>query len=470
MIIRELCLCLGLITGLFAGTHSLLAEGQDRPNIILFIADDMGWDDCGAYGHPHIQTPNIDQLAREGMRFDNAYLTCSSCSPSRSSIITGRYPHSTGGAFQLHNPLPADQITFVELLKEAGYYTSLAGKLHPGKTTRDRFEKIYSTGKKETGGCGEWVKSLQERPTDRPFFLWLASLDPHRPYSPNIIPKPHTSADVVVPPYLPDVPETRGDLALYYDEISRFDHYVGEVLDELDKQSQRDNTMILFISDNGRPFPRCKTTIYNSGVKTPFIVRWPGVVKPGSHSNSLVSTVDIAPTFCNVAGLKGSKTFQGVDFQPLLKNPEQTIRDHTFSEHNWHDFDDHQRSCHSLRFNYIRTAYTDFPGTPPADAVRSPTYQVMHKLKDQHLLNAAQLNPYLVPRPAEELYDVINDPHELYNLVNDPKYQAELRKQRARLNRWILETEDTIPQTRRPNGFDRVTGDAVKLPSAGKKK
>lgn len=448
--------CLVMSTGV------TLAADQARPNIILFIADDMGWDDSGAYGHPHIKTPHIDQLARDGMQFDNAYLTCSSCSPSRSSIITGRYPHSTGGAHQLHNPLPADQVTFVELLKKSGYYTALAGKLHPGKTTADRFEKIYNPGKKEAGGCGNWVKSLKERPADRPFFLWLASFDPHRPYQPNTIPEPHTATDVIVPPYLPDVPETRGDLAMYYDEISRVDHYVGKVLKELDQQGERNKTIVLFISDNGRPFPRCKTTVYNSGVKTPFIVRWPGVVKPGTRSRSLVSTVDIAPTFCELAGVSNSETFQGVNFSPLFEDPKISIREFTFSEHNWHDFDDHQRSCHSLRFNYIRTTYTDYPGTPPADAIRSPTYQAMHQLKAQNRLTTAQLNPYLVPRPAEEFYDLIKDPHELHNLAKDPGCQSELLRHRNRLNRWIAETNDTIPEKRRPNGFDRITGEAIK--------
>src|SRR6056297_2939572 len=108
---------------------------EERPNLLLIIADDMAWNDCGAYGHPHIQTPHLDKLASQGMRFDNAYLTCSSCSPSRSSIITGRYPHATNGAHQLHNSLPADQITFVDLLRKAGYHTALAGKLHPRNTT-----------------------------------------------------------------------------------------------------------------------------------------------------------------------------------------------------------------------------------------------------------------------------------------------------------------------------------------------
>ena len=131
---------------------------------------------------------------------------------------------------------------------------------------------------------------LRDRPRDKPFFLWLAALDPHRDYEPGPIPEPHRPEDVVVPPYLPDVPEVRKDLALYYDEIGRLDHYVGEVLAELDRQGIAGETLVLFLSDNGRPFPRCKTTLYDSGIRTPLIVRWPGHIRtwqplrqPGQH-------------------------------------------------------------------------------------------------------------------------------------------------------------------------------------------
>ncbi|MCG6156759.1 sulfatase family protein [Rubinisphaera margarita] len=456
MLLRFLAL---IVLALFAIPAS--ADEAQRPNIVLIIADDMAWNDCSVYGHPNIKTPHLSLLASQGMRFDNAYLTCSSCSPSRSSIITGRYPHSTGGAHQLHNELPADQLTFVELLRESGYHTALAGKLHPRKTTETRFDLIYGTGPKESGGAGEWVKAIEEAPKDKPFFLWLASFDPHRGYQPNTIPEPHTSSDVIVPPYLPDVPEVREDLALYYDEISRLDHYVGKVMTALEKLKQADNTLIIFISDNGRPFPRCKTTIYNSGVKTPFIARWPGQIKPGSTCEQLVSTVDLAPSFCKAAGVEVSETFQGVSILPLFKDPTVPVREYIFAEHNWHDYDDHQRSCHSLYFNYIRTEYTDIPQMPPADAVKSVTFQKMRELHAKHELNEHQDFAFETPRPGEELYDVLNDPHELNNLADDPKYQGQLEKHRERLNQWVEETADEVPTERRPDEFDRETGDRL---------
>src|SRR5262249_55318503 len=178
------------------------AGGARRPNVVLIIADDMAWDDCGAYGNPRVKTPNIDRLAREGMRFDRAFVTVSSCSPSRSSIITGRYPHNTG-AEQLHWPLPPEQVTFVEKLKVSGYWTAAAGKWHLGNAVKGRFDVIreanpagyqLAAGKAGTSamtaggaaaaqaGCDQWVAVLRDRPRDKPFFLWLASLDPHRDY------------------------------------------------------------------------------------------------------------------------------------------------------------------------------------------------------------------------------------------------------------------------------------------------
>ncbi len=463
----------------WAWRNARAAEGADRPNLVLIIADDMAWNDCGAYGHPNIRTPNIDALARSGMRFDRAFLTTSSCSPSRSSIITGRYPHSTD-AEELHWPLPAEQVTFVEKLKGDGYWTAAAGKWHLGNAVKNRFNVVHEANpagfQLPTGadadqarlafqgsgaarsGCDQWVPTLRERPKDKPFFLWLAALDPHRDYEEGTIPEPHRPEDAVIPPYLPDTPDVRKDLALYYDEIARLDHFVGEVLKELDRQGVADQTLVLFISDNGRPFPRCKTTIYDSGVKTPWIVRWPGHVEAGSHCERLVSSVDIAPTFLTLAGIQPGPTIQGKNFAPLLTDPEKGIRDHAFSERNWHDYAAHARSARSERYRYIRNFDNQFPLTPPADAVRSLTFQAMRRLRDAGKLSPEQTTCFIQPRPAEELYDNERDPYELHNLANDPEYAEVLQQMRQVLTDWQRETDDRPPKTLSPDEFDRETG------------
>ncbi|QDU94923.1 sulfatase family protein [Lignipirellula cremea] len=448
--------CFGFALLLLAASG---VTAEERPNFIIMIADDVSWDDLGAYGHPHIRTPNLDQMAADGVRYDLAFLTCSSCSPSRCSIMTGRYPHSTG-AGELHQPLPADQVMFPALLKQAGYYTAAAGKWHLGEPARKAFDRIEDG---RPSGCEKWVEVLHERPRDKPFFLWLAAYDAHRGYSKGTLKVPHTNEDAVVPPYLPDAPETRGDLAMYYDEISRLDSYAGKVLAELDEQKAAENTLVLFLADNGRPFPRCKTTVYDSGVRTPFIVRWPVVVPRGSVCRELVSSIDIAPTFCELAGLRPAPTFQGQSFVPQLPTPDVAIRDHIVAEHNWHDYEAYERGLRDQRYLYIRNWRPELPGTPPADAVRSPTYAVMQKMRDAGgSLTPDQRSCFLTPRPEEELYDTIEDPHCLRNLADAPGSQEVLVRMRAAMVSHRKKYDDPEPGQLTPDRFDREEGTPLK--------
>jgi arylsulfatase A-like enzyme len=456
-------------------------SAADRPNIVLIIADDMGWEECRPYGNKQIKTPQLERLAREGMRFENMILTCSSCSPSRSSLITSRFPHNTG-AEQLHWPLPKEQVTFVELLRKAGYWTAAAGKWHLGNQVRDRFDVIHDVGtagfqlptdpeKTEVktvvppdpnpSGAEAWVATLKERPKDKPFFLWLASVDPHRDYAEKVILEPHRPEDVTVPPYLPDNAETRKDLALYYDEISRLDFNVGKVLDEITAQGLVENTVVIFMTDNGRPFPRCKTTLYDSGVKSPFIIRWLGKVRTEATCQSLLSSVDIAPTILEIAGIIPPAQFQGVSFFKVFTDPEARVRTAAFSEHNWHDFEARSRSVRTERYKYIRNEYPDLPNTPPADAVRSLTFQSMRKLRDEEKLKEAQKTCFTKPLPEEELYDIQADPHELKNLAFDPKFTAEVAELRGALDAWKKETRDATPVARTSDGFDRESGEPL---------
>jgi N-sulfoglucosamine sulfohydrolase len=467
----------GLLT-ILAVSSTLAAE---RPNVVLIIADDMAWDDCGAFGNPKVRTPNIDRLAREGLRFDRAFVTASSCSPSRSSLITGRYPHNTD-AEELHWPLPPEQITFVEKLKSSGYWTVAAGKWHLGNAVKARFNLVREANpagfqlanqKDAKGrmtaegsgsvqsGCDQWIPVLRDRPKDRPFFLWLASLDPHRDYEPGTIPQPHRPEEVVVPPYLPDVLEVRKDLALYYDEISRLDDHVGKVMAELDRQGIAGETLVFFLSDNGRPFPRCKTTLYEGGVRTPLIARWPGHIKPGNRSSSLVSTIDIAPTILKLAGLEVGPSFQGKDFSPIFHDPTTKVNTYIFAERNWHDFGSHGRAVRSDEFKYIRNDDSARLLTPPADAVRSPTFQAMRRLRDEGKLTPLQGSCFVQPRPLEELYDLAADPDETVNLAGDPRYADALTTMRRALADWGRETGDVLLDQPRLDEFDRETGDPL---------
>ena len=461
-------------------------DATPRPNVVLIIADDLGDGDLGCYGHPHVRTPNLDRLAAGGVKFTNAVLTTSSCSPSRSSILTGKYPHETD-AEQLHWPLPAANETFSERLTDAGYFTAAVGKWHLGNAVKDRFDLVVEAGSggfvlptgpdgqplamtagSNPSGCADWVPVLENRPRDKPFFLWLAALDPHRDYAPDTLPAPHakvdphTASDAVVPPFLPDEPAVRSDLALYMDEVTRLDGYVGAVLDELDRQGVADDTLVLFISDNGRPFPRCKTTLYDSGVKTPLLACWPGVTPAGSVCDRLVSSVDLSATILSVCGVNPLDDGRGVSFAPLLSEPRtpagQWARGYAFAEKNWHDYDASGRAVRTERYKYIRNLDAEVPNTPPADAVRSPTFVTMVRMRQTGELMPGQAAIFTAPKPPEELYDLHADPHELTNLADDPDHADTLATLRDELDAWRSETHDPDPPLRSPDEFDRETG------------
>lgn len=467
------CLLAALVPSLGAAT------APARPNIVLMIADDLAWDDVGAYGHPTVRTPHLDRLAREGMRFDQAFVTASSCSPSRSSLITGRYPHSAD-AEQLHWPLPAAQATFVEPLRAAGYWAGAAGKWHLGEDAKRRFDVVreadpagftLATGAKAgdtkmsmatqgdvQSGCTDWVPLLRQRPRDRPFFAWLAALDPHRDYEEKISARPTRPEEVIVPRHLPDTSAVRRELAQYYDEIERLDRFVGGVLSELEAQGVANNTLVVFLSDNGRAFPRDKTTVFDGGIKTPLIMRWPGRVAPGTTCNQLVSTIDLAPGFLAAAGLKPAVTIQGVSFLPLLADARTPIRREIFAEQNWHDYEHRSRAVRTEHFKLIAHEFVGGPLTPGADAVRGVAYRELQRLRAAGQLPPHQQQCFEFPRAPLELYDLRSDPGEFHNLATTPAYAAVLADLQARIARWKKETADVAPPRPTPDEFDRETG------------
>ncbi len=422
-------------------------QAAERPNFVLIIADDVSYDDLGCFGNPAIKTPNLDRLAAEGMAFDRAYLTTSSCSPTRCSIITGRYPHNTG-APELHMPLPADQYMFPKSLREAGYHTVLAGKNHMGAAIKPAFDEISDPA--GPGGERNWVKQLKRRPQDKPFFMWFAAVDAHREWQTTDRDPHYDPKDVVVPPYLVDGPVTRQDLADHYHEVSRLDRFVGNVRQELEQQGVAENTYIIFSADNGRPFPRCKTRLYDSGAKNPFIVWRPGTIKP-ARTDSLVSVVDIAPTVLELAGVEADPRIQGVSIASVFANPSATVRDYAFAEHNWHVAAAHERSVRHGHWLYIRNNLPDVLNMAVESSAAVPAGK---ELADAHTAGKttdAQNNPFLQPAPREELYDAKADPHQLNNLVQDSAHAETLARLRRILDRWSQETGDSVQENPTPS-------------------
>ncbi|MCF0064623.1 sulfatase [Dyadobacter chenwenxiniae] len=455
-----------LLISVIAGSCIEKAAAQ-APNIIFIIGDDISWDDIGAYGNNKIKTPNLDKLAKDGLRFTNMYLTASSCSPSRSSILTGRYPHNTGAA-ELHSPLPAHLKYFPELLKQQGYFSALVGKWHEGPNTRRAYDTLL-VDRKANGEGGElqWNNLLKARPKDKPFFFWLAPFDAHRPWSAKTDgPQHNPETDIAVPPTLVDTKETRQDLAFYYNEISQLDQYVGELRQELERQGIADNTLIIFTADNGRPFPGSKTRLYDAGVKTPFIVSWPAGIKAGQVCESLISSIDIAPTLLEVAGVKPAETVQGTSFATLFKSPEKAFRKYVFAEHNWHDYAAYERSVRSKDFLYIMNKRPEWDNGGPIDANQSPSAKALKAAKASGGLTVLQNDALLKPRPAEEFFDNQKDPLQTKNEVGNKAYAAQVNELRRMLKQWQDETGDTEPANLTPDWYDRETGE----PTASKDK
>lgn len=440
-----------LVGGCLAIFRTEVTAAEQPVNFLIFLADDQGENDLSCYGHPVLRTPNIDRLATEGMRFDRAFLTISSCSPSRASILTGRYPHSTC-AEDLHQPLPADQRTLARTLHDVGYHCMAVGKWHLGDDERAHWDRIVECAGQDTGA--EAVDLLADRPKDKPFFFWVATKDPHRPFDVDAIPRPHDPADVVVPPYLPDHPLIRKELAQYYDEITRFDTHVGLVCDELKKQGVLDRTCIVYLSDNGMPFPRAKTTLYDSGIRTPLIVRYPPLVRPGTVHRGLASVVDIAPTLLDLAGLQ-QPTMQGRSMIAILKDAKAAGRDVIFAEANWHDYEKFTRAVRSETFLLVRNYYWDKPLWNSVDSINSITWKGYLEMRAAGKLTAAQQFLFVEPRPFEELYDLRNDPHCLKNVAADPRCREALNRLRTRLDNWRVDTTDTMPSKRRRDGWTR---------------
>ncbi|MDA7756760.1 sulfatase [Opitutales bacterium] len=455
------------ILGFLLSVAFNLLGSSERPNIIFFIADDVSQDDFGCYGHPVIKTPHIDSLSANGMRFDNAYLTTSSCSPSRCSIITGRYPHNTG-APELHVRLPQQQVRFPELLREAGYYTVLSGKNHMFGNKDRAFDRI--TGGGGPGKEEDWVRHVKDRPKDKPFFFWFASTDAHRAWSITKEAPKYDPRDVIIPPYLVDTAITREDLTGYYHEVSRFDYYIGLVTAELKKQGVLENTMIVVAADNGSPFPRCKSRMYDSGIKTPWVVHFPEVIKNPAVTQSLISVIDLSATCLELAGIKSPESIQGRSFLPILKTPETTIREVVFAEHNWHVYRNHERMVRFGHYLYIKNNYPNQPNLCYESDDHYPAGEELWKAHAAGKTQPDQQQVFANPCPPEELFQVKKDPHQLSNLVSDEKHQKALKRARALLSKWTKQTGDSIPDNPTPNRHDPPRIENGKILPAGKAK
>ncbi|MEM9663929.1 MAG: sulfatase [Bacteroidota bacterium] len=438
---------LALLTTAFLASPDAPQAPANAPNILVLVADDAGWDDFGAYGHPTIRTPHLDALAEGGWTADRAFLTTPQCSPSRVSMLTGQYAH-TVQAEDLHVPLAPEHRFVPSFLREAGYFTGHLLKTHYGPDAEAQFD-WYSPDLAD-------FSTFLDAADDQPFFMWVGFSDPHRAYGDAL--NRHAPSDVRLPPTVRDTPETRADYVQYYDEIARMDTVAGSYLAELERRGLREDTYVLFLSDNGSPMPRAKGTLYDAGIKRPLLVDGPGVAD-GVRYDGLVSVLDLAPTFLTWAGVPVPPEMLGEDLMSRLADVSLPGHTYVFSERNWHNADEHLRSVRTDAFKLIWNNYVELPHGTAADITGSPTWQALRAARDAGTLTPAQARLFETPRPRVELYDLDNDPHELRNLAPDPAYRDTVQALMATLETWMTDTGDVPPhQRRRHDNIDRLTG------------
>ena len=407
---------------LLAAAAPLALRAQQRPpNILVIVADDHGWNDLGCYGHPVVKTPNLDRIASEGVRFTRCFTAAPLCSPGRGAVLTGLYPH-VSGITRLVQGDAADRVsmdaglwTFAEGLRGLGYETAAARKWHlsTAGATAHGFDHAFPN---RADYLEQSTVFLQKR-HDRPFCLYFCPTHTHRPY------RRHDDfayrADEVaecLPPYLRDTPQVREHYARYLSETSKMDQEIGVLLRALERSGELDRTVIVYMTDHGPSMHRAKFSLYEWGLHSSFILRGPGVSGSGAVDEALASTVDAAPTLMALAGGEAPEACQGL-------NLFERRRTFVYGQH-------HERnelySVRDERFKLIRNITKDEPLIWP---------QVIGNWGGMG--EDVLWDPYPLPRPAEELYDLEADPLESRNLAENGDYRPQLERLRQALDDWL---------------------------------
>lgn len=454
-----------LTTASWTSRTSEASEGK-RPNIVLIVSDDHGRGDLGCYGNPVIKTPNLDALAAEGVRFTNAFCTTASCSASRSVILSGLYNHYNGQyghQHSYHHFISFDRVRSMPvLLSQGGYRTARIGKYHVAPEEVYKFDVALPGNSRSPVQMADNCKDVIASDDAKPFFLYFCTSDPHRgggvakdlPHQPDrfgnrdqgypgIKEVKYDPEDVVVPDYLPDIPECRAELAQYCQAVSRVDQGVGRLMDLLKQAGQYDNTIVIYISDNGIAFPGAKTTLYEPGMNLPCIVRTPWQKKKGIACDALVNYADLTPTILDFAGATPSDyKFHGRSFKSVLERQRVKGWDTTYASHTFHEITMYypMRVVREQRFKLIwNIAYgLEYPFA--SDLWASATWQ--GNLKRGNAIYGQRTVGAFLHRPEFELYDLQNDPHEVVNLADDSNYRNKLNEMKAKLKTFQRQTKD----------------------------
>jgi N-sulfoglucosamine sulfohydrolase len=425
-------------------------------NVVLFVADDLGLD-AGCYGNRIVKTPHLDSLAAQGTRFTRAHCTTASCSASRSVILTGLYNHANGQYGHQHGE--ANFHTFARvrslplLLSAAGYRTCSIGKVHVQPEENYHFDHYLNEntfGGRHTVNMAENARKFITSSDERPFFLYFCTPDPHRSGRgfgnerayPGLEEVTYDPGSIVVPHFLPNQPEVKQELAGYYQAISRMDAGLGRLIEVLKETGHWDDTLIIFASDNGMPFPGAKTTLYEPGTNLPLVIRRPGQ-QAGVINDALANWTDLVPTILEYAGAKGPQyKLHGRSLLPILEQTRPEGWDEIYASHTFHEITMYypMRSVTSGRYKYILNLAHPLQFPFASDLYASKTWQGVLTRSDP-LYGSRATEAYLF-RPRHELYDLERDPRELVNLAKSSEHAEILAELQAKLKAWQEETGD----------------------------
>jgi len=406
-----------------------------RPDMLLFVADDLGWRDVGGYGSPNVKTPNLDRLAAEGMRFTNAYTASTVCGPTRAQLYSGMYPVNSHAYFNHPSHYVKDGVkTLPVCLKELGYRVGIVGKIDAGPTDAYPFE-LLSVDRERL--LGDAVREFVTRDPEQPFCLVVGCHAPHSPWTKKA--EGMTVNDIRVPGHLVDTPETRLGLLLYYGSVQALDREVGECTRMLEETGHAD-ALVLFTSEQGAEVPFGKATLFDNGMKLAVIARWPGVVKPGTVCDEIVQHIDFLPTMVDAAGGTPPDNANGRSFVAMLKGED--VQSHPFAYGCYEDY----RAVRTKKYKYIHNLQPDMPkksGPSPFNdgAMASDPNNKFYPCWSypKSWLPLAEDDPEVAKkiewfrkRAPEELYDIEKDSFETHNLAADPAYAGTLADLRAK--------------------------------------
>lgn len=479
-----------LFVALFVSSSAMAAE----KNIVLFVTDDQS-PDFGAYGNPVMKTPNMDSLAADGTLFRNAFCTTASCSASRSVILTGLHNHANGHyghQHHFHKFSSYDNIVGLPVyMTAAGYRTARCGKYHVAPDEVYQFEQAIGGSSRSPVQMADNCKALIEEDSDKPFFLYICTSDPHRgggqanelPHKPDRFGNPppgrkypgikeviYDPKDVIVPGFLPDTPTCRAEMAQYYQSCSRIDQGLGQLIKHLKDAGKWENTLFIYIADHGIAMPGAKTTVYEGGMHSPCIARNPYNKKRGVKTNAMASWVDLTPTILDFAGaldakgkvksdllkkiksprVTGQRTrdtkpgeFHGRSWLPLLEKENVDGWDVAYASHTFHEIQMYypMRVVRERKMKLIWNIAYGQPYPFASDLWAAPTWQAQWAKGMDAPYGKKTVKTY-IHRPQFELYDIEADPHEGNNLAGDPKYAKELERLKGRMKTFQKQTDD----------------------------